>query len=638
MQDEKKWPYYPSCLTKVIKKGLIEILLSGISDRIESPVMAYDLCKGLSECSEDVFIFTTDSDKRYPNFCIILRNEIPGGKKLCHQSTFENVVETVEREEKGLSIAEEPLRCHMGLNVFYHPIVVAGRIVAVCSGGNFLLPDGISLVEKRIEELKDRLKTFSEEQEKRLKDSIRFGEKPISLTNDKNKAKDFGRRFVEDVNKISEVAEGYFRRHKEENEWKFKDKIATQLSYISAEEVIESINKILEEVKDFISVSYIGVFISRNPQETVLPLVSHAGFTDPKIETKVHFNWRKSGLSLQPSTDSEAYLSDPKYGIGIRGEAEEVFKNISYLIPYSYRDGHRGVMVLGPFFREHQEAIDIKQEENFLDSVGYTIVLRIMGLLTLNFLKEKEQQRNLMIALTAHSIRSRLHTLLTEAYELETIWRKEYFTKDDKDRVNLAIETINEEVKVLAEKSELIMRAPTVIAVDVDKSEVKLQAYSLAVLVGNCVERFIEYARLENISFNVDDASIDKLSSAMIEPYLIDQALANLIDNAIKYSQKGRAIKIYGKQPTVNIATIIIEDYGWGIPEKDLHNIFKPGYRSEIRRKIKDTLGVGLGLFQAKEFIELNNGKIVCESQPAYKGAPLTDYVTKFTITIPTIL
>ena len=31
MQDEKKWPYYPSCLTEVIKKELIEILLSGTS-------------------------------------------------------------------------------------------------------------------------------------------------------------------------------------------------------------------------------------------------------------------------------------------------------------------------------------------------------------------------------------------------------------------------------------------------------------------------------------------------------------------------------------------------------------------------------------------------------------------------------
>ncbi len=89
---------------------------------------------------------------------------------------------------------------------------------------------------------------------------------------------------------------------------------------------------------------------------------------------------------------------------------------------------------------------------------------------------------------------------------------------------------------------------------------------------------------------------------------MIRVVIQNLIENAIKYSNKGGKIFISLKQEDHNII-MSVHDSGIGIEEEDKPSIFKKFFRSE-KAKVKDPIGSGLGLFTTKNIVEKHNGKI----------------------------
>lgn len=108
--------------------------------------------------------------------------------------------------------------------------------------------------------------------------------------------------------------------------------------------------------------------------------------------------------------------------------------------------------------------------------------------------------------------------------------------------------------------------------------------------------------------------------------FKIEQMLVNLIDNAIKFTEKGKIeISIEYEEDTRNIK-IIVEDTGIGIEREHLPHIFERFYVVDKSRSRK-TGGTGLGLSIVKAIVLLHNGKIDVESAPG-KG-------TKFIITLP---
>lgn len=89
-----------------------------------------------------------------------------------------------------------------------------------------------------------------------------------------------------------------------------------------------------------------------------------------------------------------------------------------------------------------------------------------------------------------------------------------------------------------------------------------------------------------------------------------EQAIVNVLDNAIKYSKVGSKIeiKIYDG---INYITIGIKDYGMGIDHKDYNNIFKRFYRG----KGNSTEGSGVGLFLTRKILEEQGGSISVKSK-----------------------
>ena len=88
----------------------------------------------------------------------------------------------------------------------------------------------------------------------------------------------------------------------------------------------------------------------------------------------------------------------------------------------------------------------------------------------------------------------------------------------------------------------------------------------------------------------------------------IQQVLYNLIDNAIKFSDSGKKIKIETteKNDTVFVS---VKDEGIGIPKESLKNIFDRFYKTDLSRG-KDKKGTGLGLSITKEIIKAHHENI----------------------------
>lgn len=93
----------------------------------------------------------------------------------------------------------------------------------------------------------------------------------------------------------------------------------------------------------------------------------------------------------------------------------------------------------------------------------------------------------------------------------------------------------------------------------------------------------------------------------------IEQAVSNLVANAIKFSRAGGEVRVAASQ-NGNCLNIVVQDWGRGIPEEKLERIFDRFGQAEV---VGDTAlgGTGLGLPIARSIVHAHNGHLTVESQ-----------------------
>ena len=108
----------------------------------------------------------------------------------------------------------------------------------------------------------------------------------------------------------------------------------------------------------------------------------------------------------------------------------------------------------------------------------------------------------------------------------------------------------------------------------------------------------------------------DELSLIKTDAALLEQALVNILENAIAYSPDGSAIELAAYEDRSNVV-ISIEDEGRGIPTAELERVFERFRRME--EATDRGKGAGLGLAIAKGFVEAMGGRIAAAS-PIHEG------------------
>ena len=135
--------------------------------------------------------------------------------------------------------------------------------------------------------------------------------------------------------------------------------------------------------------------------------------------------------------------------------------------------------------------------------------------------------------------------------------------------------------------------------------------------------------RLENRRMTRDFPA--DLSLVRVDEGLLEQALVNVLENAIAYSPDGSTIEIAAYEDR-NAVVISVEDEGMGIPTVELERIFDKFRRME--ESSDRTKGVGLGLAIAKGFVEAMNGRIAAAS-PIHEGINGEKPGTRILISLP---
>jgi signal transduction histidine kinase len=132
--------------------------------------------------------------------------------------------------------------------------------------------------------------------------------------------------------------------------------------------------------------------------------------------------------------------------------------------------------------------------------------------------------------------------------------------------------------------------------------------------INQIIKGVVEGLKFEASSQQVAiEMSLSPLYPISIDLNLFKRIASNLVENAIKYSGKGKKVQIktWDDEKWVYIE---IKDNGVGIGEDDLKHVFDKFYRvkNDASHSIK---GTGLGLYLVKYFVELHGGKILVSSE-----------------------
>jgi len=148
-----------------------------------------------------------------------------------------------------------------------------------------------------------------------------------------------------------------------------------------------------------------------------------------------------------------------------------------------------------------------------------------------------------------------------------------------------------------------------------EDSAIELEELPVKPILKSVAEDFEIKSKEKKIKININ---CEKQLSARLNAHLIEQALSNLVDNAIKYSDKNTSIEI-GAYRDNGCLIINVKDNGMGIDAEHLPRLFERFYRIDKSRS-RDIGGTGLGLAIIKHIVNVLGGNINVESE-AGKGS-----------------
>jgi signal transduction histidine kinase len=231
-----------------------------------------------------------------------------------------------------------------------------------------------------------------------------------------------------------------------------------------------------------------------------------------------------------------------------------------------------------------------------------------------------DQLRDELAAVVAHDLRGPIQTLELQA---QVLLRKAsggtvLATTRELERMHRAAMSLARMVADLLD------------ATRVEAHRLSLEPRSLALpgAVGELVDRM----RAQLGDHPIEVVLPASLPEVQADPQRLDQIVANLLENANKYSAPGTPIRVAGEARGDGVV-LSVEDRGIGITPQEAARLFDRFYQARRARAAKS--GLGLGLYITKGLVDAHGGRIWVESQPGRGSAfhvwlpartrPLTD-------------
>jgi PAS domain S-box-containing protein len=257
--------------------------------------------------------------------------------------------------------------------------------------------------------------------------------------------------------------------------------------------------------------------------------------------------------------------------------------------------------------------VDVAMVYSIVRSAEGKPINAVVNVRNISKIKEMENFRETILSMLGHELQTPL--TIIKGYT-NTLSRAD--GKWDTETIRQGLQVIEEESDRLSEVMNKLLLASRLSA-----GAMKLEKES--VYLPSIVQKVVR--RLGSLTshhqFLVDFTA--DFPMVVGEPQLLEQALTNLIENAVKYSPRGGKVTVTGKQKE-NQVSVTVADQGIGIAAGDMEYLFKRFHRLEKgqSRKIQ---GTGLGLYICKSIVEVHGGMLEVKSEPG-KGS-------EFTFTLP---
>jgi two-component system, OmpR family, phosphate regulon sensor histidine kinase PhoR len=226
----------------------------------------------------------------------------------------------------------------------------------------------------------------------------------------------------------------------------------------------------------------------------------------------------------------------------------------------------------------------------------------VMVLHDISEIRRLERARRDFVANVSHEFRTPLtaiqgfaETLLGGALE-------------DSRHVRRFIEIIHEHALRLGRLTDDLLKLARI---EAGQLHLEIQPVTVAGIVEPCVETTRVKASQKDLV--LESESAPDLPSLRGDLRLLQEALQNLLDNAVRYSSPGGRIVIRAAVRE-NEMVLSVSDTGIGIPKADQDRIFERFYRADAARS-RESGGTGLGLSISKHLVEAHGGRIQVESE-----------------------
>ena len=255
---------------------------------------------------------------------------------------------------------------------------------------------------------------------------------------------------------------------------------------------------------------------------------------------------------------------------------------------------------------------------NPVHDAGGAVVAGIVSMYDLTAQREAERQKDEFLSIVSHELKTPLTPLkaLAQLIRLRLRRHREEGRALDLDSLDTNLRTIERQVDRMA---GLVNDLLEVSRAGQGRFELQPQEFDLVPVVRDVVQRHGELAAEDGRH----QFAVDIPDSLVItgDTMRIEQALTNLVGNAVKYSPSGGEVRVaLGSQDgTVSIA---ISDQGIGISPDELPNLARPFARGS--RRARTFSGMGIGLYLARLVAERHGGTLTLASEGEDKGTLVT--------------
>lgn len=225
-------------------------------------------------------------------------------------------------------------------------------------------------------------------------------------------------------------------------------------------------------------------------------------------------------------------------------------------------------------------------------------------------LKRVDQMRSDFVANVSHELRTPLSIL--RGY-IETLLDAPETPPAETRRIVGVMERHSQRLEAIV--NDLL----TLAQLESRAAALQLLPVDLSDLLGNVARDWEKKFADKRLRVDVDLAP--GLAEIAADEARLQEVLYNLLDNAVKYTPEGGAIRLRVAPEAPNEVAISISDTGIGIPKQDLPRIFERFYRADKARS-RQLGGTGLGLSIVKHIAQLHGGRVDAESEPG-KGTTI---------------